>query len=660
MIRKELLQPVHIAQSWTGLSQQRLDWAFHAYDRFIENLSPDVREHFPRGDEQGEAYVVVFGKTQVGKTTLILDLLGLSGDHLARVSDVLRGGRAIGYSATATAMEYRRSNDSHWRLTSGATTAQGDPTQYDKDADMAAALGDVREQMANKLLQADKPYIVWIPSDCFENSGTGSFSVRMLDLPGVQAADPVERQHVKKMAQRYVPNADLIFLVGRGDDLSFLSPTSLELPGIEDWQIVPHRFRIVITRSFTASSVGVAIRTQKEALTETFLRQRLLEQILTFRPAIRLEWGDDAADPKRFFPLEFGTSWISAKPELVAQLQPVITRLKEELQKDIKASATPLARLRNAVDVHVIVGKVKESRLKQMTGRLVEVKNQRDAVYEECENAKKSCQEVQSECETNQQFLKLLPYDKLKKQVRKGVSLDVSPLLQEIVGLGKNTSHFKYLISQLTSELEAQFLRARPTRTEEDRKFWASVQPRLHQYVSNVEEIVNAEFAPLRRKFADYAFTEYYPILSGDFQSDQQSMRTHMQNSALAVCAWMVKLWEIWAKERLQQLADDMEFSTACKVSLLNALKERQRALKELDLRIEQAEQERHVFVKRMEIDDTNGRKFVGLLEEAYLAELQVRRQRINQAPTATQAFIELLATDQLINERKKIINTLS
>lgn len=650
-----LLQPASIEKTWAALNQQRLAWAFHAYDRFIESLSPDVREHFPKGDEQGEAYVVVFGKTQVGKTTLILDLMGLSGCSLKRVSNVLRGGREAGKSATATAMEYRRSSDDQWWFASGTATISGEPMRYN-DEGMEKALSDVREQMFQKRLQADKPFIVWIPNDCFDGDKNPGFSVRMLDLPGDHAADAVERKHVQQMAQKYVPNADLILLVGKGDDLSFLRPASLELPSIEDWQIVPNRFRIVTTYSFTPQSVRDVTRRQK-TVDAAFFRTRLLEQILTF--GLKLE--NDAADTQRFFPLEFGDSWVNAKQDLVTALKPVITELKDQLHSDIKASATANARLRNAVSVHVTVGKIKESRLKQMDEVLNGVKKQRNPVFEDCTNAESARQQAQTQTDAAENFLDALPYDELKQQVESGVMFDVRTRLGEVAGLGTNTSQLKSLISQFTSDLKSQFLSKQPTRkTKEERKFWASVQPRLDQHADKVEALVDAEFGPLRGKFSGYSVTEYYPRFSDDFSNDKQSMRTHMQNSAHSVGAWAAKLWQGWAKQRLQQLSDDVASSTAHQNDLQRALKERQRALERLDLQIEVAKQERNAFVEKMEADEASSCKFVALLEQAYLDELRERRHRITQAPTATDAFVELLATDQLINERNKLLNTLS
>lgn len=79
--------------------QVSLKWAFKAYDRFAERLSPDVQRHL--GVQRKEAYTVVFGRTQVGKSTLILHLLGVRAAAIGSLSDVLRGGRKSGNSSTA-------------------------------------------------------------------------------------------------------------------------------------------------------------------------------------------------------------------------------------------------------------------------------------------------------------------------------------------------------------------------------------------------------------------------------------------------------------------------------------------------------------------------------------------------------------------------------
>lgn len=56
--------PADPAARWAKWNAQRLEWALRAYRCFIYQLGEDTRARLAQGDAAGEAYVVVFGKTQ--------------------------------------------------------------------------------------------------------------------------------------------------------------------------------------------------------------------------------------------------------------------------------------------------------------------------------------------------------------------------------------------------------------------------------------------------------------------------------------------------------------------------------------------------------------------------------------------------------------------
>ncbi len=185
---------VPIDAHWRALLETRHAWAFDAYDDFMAALSAAVRERMGHKSGDAQAYVVVFGQTQVGKTTLILDMMGVVPDAIARVSSVLRGGRESGRSATATTMEYCRSPDERWGL------RQHDRMRWmTTDDEMTHALGELRASMEAGQLAVTRPCLVFIPKSCFGDD-PAQLVVRMLDLPGDQPANPVEQAHVKAMA----------------------------------------------------------------------------------------------------------------------------------------------------------------------------------------------------------------------------------------------------------------------------------------------------------------------------------------------------------------------------------------------------------------------------------------------------------------------------
>ena len=352
-----------LRRAWSAIEPRSRAWAFKALDDLADSLTPEVRGHLLTGEK--EAYVVVFGKTQVGKTTLILELMGVLPASLPRVSQSLRGGRPSGKSATATAMEYGRSRDERWLLQEGG----GEIVAYDDDS-ISAALADVRDRMMRQRLNVEHPVRVAIPADCFAKEAS-CMSVRMLDLPGDHAAAQQERHHVKRVAERLVPGADLVLLVGRVDDLSFARPGTLNLPGIADWEIIPNRFRIITTYSFTAKSMHDQLRRAAPGQEIAVARTSLLKELATFGAVTSRAFAQE-----RLFPLELGDSMAALStrnPVSGPRVVEVVDSLKKELLATVSTATTPLARLGAALDIHLVVAEVKQASLTALHGQRKEL-----------------------------------------------------------------------------------------------------------------------------------------------------------------------------------------------------------------------------------------------------------------------------------------------
>lgn len=337
-------------KDWGAIEKRQLKWAFHAYERLLETLSEDVQKKFGLLEEkQQEAYIVVFGKTQVGKTTLLLELMGIEGEQLSKISKLLRGGRANGQSATATVMEYCRSMDNRWGL------AISSPVKwFSEDEEMERRLRDLRSRMEAGNLTSDSPCVVHIPQHFFAPMQEGAKQwphVRMLDLPGDNPANLAEQEHVEKIARKYLPFADLILLVGRADDLGFLQPNAIILPKIEDWQSMSSRFRVVITYAYSSQSIRDLLG--DPSLNAAQLRQHFIGQIETFSSL-----SNDARSEELYFPLEFGDSWHGVEennPALYKRMKPIIAQLREELLQTIADATSPLGRLRGALNMHASI-----------------------------------------------------------------------------------------------------------------------------------------------------------------------------------------------------------------------------------------------------------------------------------------------------------------
>lgn len=379
---------------WDELYKNRLDWAEKAYSEFMRSIDEDISSEFER---QGEITVVLYGRTQVGKTTLLLKILGISGQQFNHVSDVLRGGRNPGKSATSTAIRYGRSSDDCWRIGSV------DSRSLDHK-EVERLLAEMRENVESGRYVVGEPVNIFIPS-CYFSDESSLLRVRVLDLPGTGASNKNERSHVYDLAKRYVPAADLVLLVGKSDNLGFLQPDNLGIDELAMWQYAPDRFRIVLTHTFSSQSTKEWVLKGGE-LSVSSIRNYALSQILTHDYELR--------DEKRFleclYPVEFGRSWDGLRcdgDKVFSRAEPVVDELFELLSNDIKASATKYARIRSAFSLQaaVIEKANREKRAADETLALAE-KALDDIVFDLCfSNArvatcKKSCAELTKKKET--------------------------------------------------------------------------------------------------------------------------------------------------------------------------------------------------------------------------------------------------------------------
>ena len=634
------------APLWTGLEADKLEWAYRAYRRFIAQLSPDVGAHLTNGAVDEEPYVVVFGRTQVGKTTLLLELMGLDAPAQVRVGKVLRGGREQGKSATATTMEYRRSPDRDWYLDDGAGKRH-----IATDEEMCAVLGELRLKMSKRHLPAEWPIVVSIPEDCFAGCTHGGIGTRMLDLPGDSPADPVEQEHVSRMAKRYVPHADLILLVGRGDDLTFLDPEALTLPGIEDWQFVPNRFRIVTTFSFTPDTVRDFARDHPGKLSPEHVRERLLAQIGTFKRPLAPE----AAKPERFFPLEFGQSWqtmLSNDSRFAARVLPVVEALKAQLHQDIRASANEAARFRNALDVNFVAKRKRAACIASGKTELAELAERAAKAEAVALQAAESERKAAQQCEALQSVLDLR--DAAAEELPSALAFDPAEHVDRVGGVATNTSALFSRINDFTSWLRQQFLEKVPS-SGKARKFWGHSRPDMGAHIAKVNSIAGDEFAALRARMSDYWSDEYYPSVSDSFTTDKSRLKQDMYDAAEKAAKLAEKLWRKQIATRVAELEAQAADADSERVGM-HQIATRQRAtLRKLEMQRIKVQDEMCEAVTRLDRDADTAAQFAMMLDEEYLVELRSRQARIAAAADPADALFTLLSVHGLAEEHRKI-----
>ena len=334
----------------------RYDWAYHAYDQFINGLETSIQDAFKRKDQ---VTVVLYGHTQAGKTTVLLKLLGIKEEYYDSVSKTLRGGRPEGNSATATATVYTKSPFPTWSLTGSDNKEIKDLT----DDGMLARLTEIRGKVNEGTYEKLEAIHVAIPECYFDPTPFDKVGFQIIDLPGTCCENENERRLVAKIANEYVPYADMVLIVNDAAKMTYLQSENMVSAALSTWYIQPERFHLILTKAFSISSVKEAFAQQKLSDAESIRRLLLKELQHTLKPNCPSE------DVDYFlFPVDCGNSWQTLKktePAYFKQIEPIINAFFLQLTNDIVKSATKIGRVRMAGSAKSLAEKTKETRMKE-------------------------------------------------------------------------------------------------------------------------------------------------------------------------------------------------------------------------------------------------------------------------------------------------------
>lgn len=568
--------------------------------------------------------------------------MGIDLQLMATLSQVLRGGREAGKSATATAMEYRRSTDARWGL-----VVQSKTRWFTTDDAMAEALALLRQQMERGELVVDSPCIVHIPGSFFRIQTSGAPGVRILDLPGDNPANMQEQKHVNQMAKTYLPFADLVLLIGRGDDLSFLQPEVITLPGIEDWQAMPHRFRIVTTFSYSAQSVKTLIRNDP-AFDITQLRQRLIEQIERFNSL-----SDAAKDRNLYFPLEFGCSWLSMAendPALYARVAPMVSRLRSELLEQIATSTSPLGRLRSTLDTHLSVKYIQEKKTVAIESELSGLKKQQQKTNDKLTVWENAITKTQKKINKKEALLKDNSLPVSQRLIDKAAEEAAAFKLKGSYSSEKCTT-LHSMIADYCSKIKNIQLNVGNKTT-----YWQKVaRKNVEPTRQSVQDILDENFSAIRYTLNDYWIDTY--LSSANYSSDKNSVIHAADNAKEEV----IRLWTSQWMAAAEDVHNEYKNELTKEGMTLDVLRvEHNKSLRQqtsLEQQTASCEDELKKIAVESQEDLARCEQFVHFLDEEYLNTLNTCLDSALQERDNCNALLQILSCVALKNQREDLMN---
>lgn len=330
-------------KSWTDLHQDRYRWAEESFTAFLRKFDAE-RLIQTANNASKQVSVVLYGPAQVGKTSLILTLLGIRDDCFNELNTLLRGEEKLGNASTARTYRYRMAKDNFWYF-SNRDHGRERLQDYEAKAFFAELREEVEQGMRN-LESVD----VFLPRRFFDPEVHNSTQLLIRDLPGTHAANANEQYYVNLLANRYLASADVVLLTGKADALTFLRPEELDNPLLNDWHWQRHRYKIVLTRAYSDATLKARIVQQNDD--KATLQAFLLAQVNT----LDLGLPDDMSE--LIYPVECGHTWlaITARDDEYARR---CRKLRREVLQDLLTSlcqaSNPLARLRTGYALPQII-----------------------------------------------------------------------------------------------------------------------------------------------------------------------------------------------------------------------------------------------------------------------------------------------------------------
>ncbi|MBQ3007163.1 MAG: hypothetical protein IJD78_06340 [Clostridia bacterium] len=147
--------------------------------------------------------IIMYGPTQVGKTTLIMDLIGIKPEYQKYLEDILRGGAKAGNSSTSSAVVYDRWEEDCFGILFGNINSEisAEPERLDAESFTKRIEGinslnrDSRENGLNK-----KGNIIYyfLPKSLFEEASEEQH-LQIVDLPGFGEKNEIMRKNAEEI-----------------------------------------------------------------------------------------------------------------------------------------------------------------------------------------------------------------------------------------------------------------------------------------------------------------------------------------------------------------------------------------------------------------------------------------------------------------------------
>jgi hypothetical protein len=285
--------------------------------------------------ERKEAFVVVYGHTKSGKTTLILKLMRIRDDRFSDLYISLCGKRGTCESTTPSAAFIYKKSESQFSITVYNSFEKNFPPMKIANLDeLSENISDIRDKISRS--KGIYSVTISIPMEYFDED-KDRIDVEIVDLPGEYCQDANESAKAKEIYEFYLQRATCVFFVAPEDKLADVLKRSINS---QKNNVLPSKRRVVLSQ-FGCSD------TESKRL-EKGECDFSLESVRSYYHS-KLERGLEISK-EHLYLFNAGISWEKMKHKYKDNIKECINAFYEEIIKDINQSANPASILRQFSD----------------------------------------------------------------------------------------------------------------------------------------------------------------------------------------------------------------------------------------------------------------------------------------------------------------------
>ncbi|MCD7855849.1 MAG: hypothetical protein LUG66_09605 [Clostridiales bacterium] len=245
----------------TFIDNERNKWQEDTLIELRNRLTNNSDDIYDDINIKSSKYVVIYGVSQIGKTTLIIHLMNIKPECRGEVYKILRAGQPKGESSTSTAIIYRQSEDMN---KFGICQSEDDVVfnssiKYYFEQEFINALKSVRKEVENGKYKGGILYI-YLPKKYFNAASPEYSDINIMDLPGYGSRNDKERENPSPIINKYVNLADVRIVACQGHELQSLENIKI---GNTDWMDFPNRYCVVLTKAYGQENIRKYFKSEK-------------------------------------------------------------------------------------------------------------------------------------------------------------------------------------------------------------------------------------------------------------------------------------------------------------------------------------------------------------------------------------------------------------